>query len=219
MLMAHVSAYWPLFGLRVVTPRIELRYPDDELVAALAELAAEGIHDPATMPFSVPWTDAPTGGQQERNTMQFFWRTRAESTPEKWILPMAVMADGEPVGVQSIHTTGYAITRVIETGSWLGQAFQGQGIGIEMRAAILHLGFAGFGAECATTGGFEDNGASLGVTRRLGYEPNGEKVEVRRGEPARLLLFRMTRAMWQQRRRDDIEIEGLEPCLELYGLS
>lgn len=47
--MAHS---WPLFDLQVVTPQIVLRYVSDELGAALATLAAKGIHDPATMPFS-----------------------------------------------------------------------------------------------------------------------------------------------------------------------
>jgi hypothetical protein len=30
--------------------------------------------------------------------------------------------------------------------------------------------------------------------------------------------FRMTRARWLERRRDDIRIDGLEPCLPLLGL-
>ena len=50
---------WPLFDLVVRTPRLELRYPDDELAAEIAELTAEPIHDPATMPFSIAWTDGP----------------------------------------------------------------------------------------------------------------------------------------------------------------
>ena len=45
------TAIWPLFDLRVTTPRLSLRYVADELVA-------QGIHDPATMPFSEPWTHA-----------------------------------------------------------------------------------------------------------------------------------------------------------------
>ena len=42
-----------------------------------------------------------------------------------------------------------------------------------MRIATLHLGFLGLDALEASTGAFEDNLASLGVTRKLGYEPNG----------------------------------------------
>ena len=51
--------YWPLFDLRVRTPRLELRYPSDDDLVALVDLARMGIHPPETMPFSTPWTDVP----------------------------------------------------------------------------------------------------------------------------------------------------------------
>jgi hypothetical protein len=34
-----------------------------------------------------------------------------------------------------------------------------------------------------------------------------------------MLYFRMSRAMWLERRRDDIVIENLEACLPLLGLA
>ena len=68
---------WPFFDLRVVTPTLELVPIDDEVGTELALLAARGIHDPEFMPFAFPWTDVPSP-QLERNTMQFYWRTRAE---------------------------------------------------------------------------------------------------------------------------------------------
>jgi RimJ/RimL family protein N-acetyltransferase len=215
--MAH--PVWPLFDLRVVTPRVELRYPDDGTIAALAELASRGVHDPATMPFGIPWTDAPTGGPLERSSMQFLWRSRTDWTPAKWDLPFAVFRDGELVGVQSIGAHDYATRRSFETGSWLGRPFQGQGLGTEMRAAILHFGFVGLGAEAAHTSAWHDNEPSLAVTRRLGYEPNGEAFEVRRGERDRQLAFRLTRADWAARQRDDIDIEGLAGCQVFFGLT
>jgi RimJ/RimL family protein N-acetyltransferase len=216
--MAH--PYWPLFDLVVRTPTLELRYVDDDIATALAALAAKGVHDPAVMPFSFPWTDVPSP-QLERNSLQWFWRTRAELQPDAWSLPMGVVVDGEVVGVQDLMTRNrFAIRRTFESGSWLGQAHHGQGIGKEMRAAILHLGFEGLGAEWAHTGAWEDNAASLGVTRSLGYEPNGQTVDTRRGESAAAMLyFRMSRAMWLERRRDDIVIENLEACLPLLGLA
>ncbi|GAA0542002.1 hypothetical protein [Actinomadura livida] len=36
--------HFPLLGLRLSTPRLELRLPSSEELATLAELAAEGIH-------------------------------------------------------------------------------------------------------------------------------------------------------------------------------
>ena len=210
--------HWPLFELRVLTPRLELRYPDDETAAALADRAASGVHDPDTMPFAMPWTDVKPP-ELQRNSMQYIWRTRAEWTADAWDLPMAVVVDGEAVGVQGMTAKRFKLRRSFETGSWLAQSVQGQGIGKEMRAAMLHLGFAGLGADWAHTGAWHDNHASLGVTRALGYTPNGETVDVRRNETGETMLgFRMSRADWEARRRDDIVIENLEPCLPLFGV-
>lgn len=38
--MAH--PHWPLFDVAVRTPRLELRYPDDELLFELAGVVAHG---------------------------------------------------------------------------------------------------------------------------------------------------------------------------------
>src|SRR5262245_28092449 len=97
-----LSAHWPLFGLRVTTPRLELQYPDDAICNALVDVAARGIHDPATMPFSIPWTDE-SPPMLQRHSLQYLWRERSEWTPDRWRLPMAVVLDGEVVGVQALQ--------------------------------------------------------------------------------------------------------------------
>ncbi len=95
------STHWPLFDLRVVTPRVELRPPSDDDLAELAALAAEGVHEPDYMPFSIPWTD---GGPEAaaRNTLQFNWRIRAEWKPDAWHLSFVTVVGGEIVGMQGI---------------------------------------------------------------------------------------------------------------------
>jgi RimJ/RimL family protein N-acetyltransferase len=209
---------WPLFGLRIVTPRLELRYADDADVLALAELAVLGIHDPGTMPFSFPWTDAPAL-ELRRNAVQFYWRQRAEWTPTHWHLPFTTVVDGEVVGTQSAIADDFTVLREVGTGSWLGRAHQGRGIGKEMRAAVLHFAFAGLGAEYALTGAWHDNAASLGVTRSLGYVEDGQRRAKRRDVPDWLVGFRLARSQWEERRRDDINIEGLDACLDQFGVS
>ena len=188
------ATIWPFAALRVTTPRLELRYPDDDGLVALARLAAEGIHDPASMPFNTPWTRAESP-ELERNALQHSWGRRASLTRDDWSLPFVVCVDGEPVStVRRAH---------------------GHGIGTEMRAAVLHLAFAGLGAEEALSGSFADNPASAAVSRHNGYEANGEEIYEREGEPARMQRWVLTRAKWTPRRRDDITIEGLDACLPL----
>ena len=203
---------WPLAALRITTPALELRYPDDDDLVALAHLAAEGIHDPATMPFFVPWSRAGSP-ELERSVLQHSWGRRASLTRDDWSLPLVVLHDGELVGMQEMHATRFPVRRVVDTGSWLVRRAQGQGIGTEMRAAVLHLAFAGLGAEEARSGSFVDNHASAGVSRRNGYQPNGYDVVDREGEPAQLQRWALTRAQWAPHRRDDVTIDGLAACL------
>jgi RimJ/RimL family protein N-acetyltransferase len=212
------TPHWPFFDLVVCTPRLELRYPDDELALKVAELTAEPIHDPASMPFSIPWTDTPVA-DLPRKSMQHYWLTRASLAPDNFSLMMAVLVDGEVVGVQDLMAADFATTRVFKTGSWLTRRVHRRGIGKEMRAAILHLGFEGLGGQTALTSAWDDNEPSLGVTRSLGYEPNGFEIGMRRDAAARMEHFAMTRERWLERRRDDITISGLEPCLPLLGLT
>jgi hypothetical protein len=89
--------HWPLYGLRLRTPRLELRLPGPEEPDALAQLAAEGVHDPGWMPFIVPWTDL-LPGKRSRSVMQFHWRTLAGWTPQDWNQQLAVFLEGAAAG-------------------------------------------------------------------------------------------------------------------------
>jgi RimJ/RimL family protein N-acetyltransferase len=210
--------YWPLFDLEIRTPRLTLRYLDDELGTAVAAVAALGVHDPSWMPFMTPWTDHDSP-ELERNAFQFWWRSRAEIRPDHWNINLAVIVDGAVVGASGLSADNFGVLRTFETGSWLGRAFQGKGLGAELREATLHLGFAGLGAEHATTGAFTDNAPSLAVTQRLGYEPEGARRVVRRGESAELLGFRMQRSHWETIRRDDIEMSGVDGARDLLHIT
>ncbi|SBS72860.1 conserved hypothetical protein [uncultured Mycobacterium sp.] len=212
--MAH--DIWPLADLQVLTPRVVLRYVSDELGVQLATLAARGIHDPATMPFSEPWTDVPSP-QLERNSLQYYWRNRVETAPQRWNLDLAVLVDDAVVGMCSVHAEHFPQNRSLTTGSWLGLAHQGQGIGKELRQAALHLIFAGFDADLAVTRAWHDNAASLGVTRSLPYTETVRTVETRRDRPDTMVGFAMTPGRWATIRRDDIRLVGIEAVREVLG--
>jgi RimJ/RimL family protein N-acetyltransferase len=209
---------WPPAAVVVRTPRVELRWPSDDDLVALAALAADGIHDEAFMPFGAPWS---LGDPAEvaRNVLRWHWRTWAEWDPAKWSWNPVVVADGRVVGTQGVSATSFGVTRTVESGSWLGRKHQGQGIGKEMRAAMLHLAFAGLDATWACTGAFDDNEPSLGVTRSLGYHPNGERILAVQDQRRRELLFTLPRADWEQTRRTDIELEGVEAARPMFGLD
>lgn len=210
--------HFPLLGLRLRTPRLELRLPDAEELAALADLAADGIHEADAMPFLVPWTDQPPA-DVARSVVQHHWLRLGTWTPENWSLNLTVFRSGEVVGVQTIGARDLAVSREVHTGSWLGRRYQGQGIGTEMRAAVLQLAFEGLGAEHAASGAFEHNLSSSGVSRKLGYEPDGIHRRVVRGTLSIERRLRLTRARWERHRTIAVTVEGLGPCLPLFGLT
>lgn len=215
MAASSLGSIWPLFELVVRTPRLELRYPSDEDLAELAGLTGN-IHDPAERPFIEPWNQAPDG-ERERNTLQFHWANRASFAPAAWVLSLVAVVDGQVVGEQSVRATEFATTRTVDTGSWLHRPRHGQGFGTEMRCAVLHLAFAGLGAERAETSCYEGSHASRRVTEKLGYEQTEEGIEDHDGTARRWWGYAIDHRHWEQQRRSDIELLGAEACRQLLG--
>jgi RimJ/RimL family protein N-acetyltransferase len=214
--MSALVHHWPVAGLVVRTPRVSLRWPDDDDLVALAAVAAQGIHGDDEMPFSTPWSRLPPD-EMALGLLRFHWKCRGSWASDDWDWNPVVVVDGEIVGSQAMVATRFPVLRTVSTGSWLGRAHQGKGIGTEMRAAVLHLAFAGLGAVRAETGAWVDNPASIAVTRKLGYEPNGDKLLELDGQAKRQVAFALSHDRWASARRDDIEIVGLEPCLAHFG--
>jgi RimJ/RimL family protein N-acetyltransferase len=212
-----MSTQWPLFDIRVSTPRLELRLPNTEQLEELAELSIDGVHGPELMPFVVPWTDAPPE-ERGQQVMKYHWSKLGSWSADNWSLNFAVFRDGVVIGTQEIAGRDFGVLREFTTGSWLGRRYHGNGYGTEMRAAVLHFGFAGLGAEYATSGAFEDNAPSLNVSRKLGYEPDGIQRLVRRGVAATEIRLRMSRAAWEANHKLDVEIQNLDNCLPLFGV-
>ena len=215
----HVGMeHWPLYGLVVRTPLLELRPIRETEMSELIALADRGIHEPSSMPFQTPWTDLPDD-ERRQGLARFVWRCWADLSPASWRIPFGVWVDDAAIGMQDIAAGDFPSIREAETGSWLGRAQQGQGLGTEMRSAILHLAFGGMGASAALSGAFWDNEPSLGVSRKLGYEADGVQTLLRRGVPDRSQRLRLTRERWERDRRDDITIDGLDAALPLLGLT
>jgi RimJ/RimL family protein N-acetyltransferase len=212
---------WPPARLRVTTPRLELRLPTDEEIVELAAAATRGIHDPDTMPFASPWSDAPAD-ELARSMYSWHCQLRGAWQPTRWTILFAVFVDGQPVGAQDVAGSSFGVRRQVATASWLAQEVQGRGIGTEMRAAALQLAFEALGAAAAISGAYEENVASQRVSEKCGYEPNGLHVVARsRGANAPdsvantttcaiERLYRITHEQWLPRRRDDIVVSGLD---------
>jgi RimJ/RimL family protein N-acetyltransferase/ribosomal protein S18 acetylase RimI-like enzyme len=203
----------PLTRLRVRTPRLELRLATRAELRALADVALAGIHDPAEMPFEFPWTDTLTA----ESFVAFHEQAVANWDPSNWQLNLVAFHRGRAVGAQGIGAERFSESRAVSTGSWLGKAWQGMGLGTEMRAAVLELAFAGLGAERATSGFVAGNPQSRGVSRKLGYEIVGAHVVSPRGAPLEHTDLELRRENFSS--PVDVELVALEPLLPFFGAA
>ena len=167
--------------------------------------------------FAAPWHELPSPAF-ERQFLQHWWKSRGSWSPTNWALGLAVVAEGRPIGIQDVIAEQFAIRRTILTASWLGAAYQGRGYGTEMRAAVLALVFDGLGAQSAESGYFTGNAASARVPEKLGYVPNGEEIYAVAGQRVVESRVRLTPDTWR-RELVPVTIEGLEPCLKLFGVG
>jgi RimJ/RimL family protein N-acetyltransferase len=207
----------PLYGLHLRTPRLELRLGSRDELVEVHELARQGIHPPDEMPFEIPWTDRSSEDDFVEQAVEFHQAALRDWRPDRWSFnPLAFLAD-RPIGSQGMRAENFPEDRIVDTGSWLGHAFQRQGLGTEMRAALLELAFRQLGARTATSGSVLGNESSKRVSEKLGYEIVGKSTIAPRGEPVDKYDFRIESARW--RSPFPIEIEGAELCLPLFGAT
>lgn len=216
--MKTLAEIWPVFGLRVSAGPIELGPILDSDIPDLVALAEAGIHDADAMPFYIPWSTAPQP-ELERGMVAHYWRTRAEFKPERWTMEFLVRYDGETVGSQGFSADNYAVTLTGETGSWLGRAHQGRGIGTLMRQTICSFLFDHLDAVEIASGAFLDNPASLAVSRKVGYQPNGQERLKRRDGEAAVSQKLMLRPETFVRHEYPLQVDGVAAVRRLIGLD
>jgi RimJ/RimL family protein N-acetyltransferase len=203
----------PLTRLRVRTPRLELRLATDAELEALGRLALDGIHPPEEMPFEVAWTDTATVG----SVVDYHRERLASLTASEWHVALVVFHHGRPIGVQELAARDFARTRRVSTGSWLGAAYQGRGLGTEMRVGVLELAFRGLGAKVAVSGHLAGNEASRGVSRKLGYAVVGTHDVAPRGEPVEHVDLELRRDRFVS--PVPVELVGLEAARAALELA
>ncbi|GAB3280656.1 GNAT family protein [Sinomonas notoginsengisoli] len=217
--MDPLEELWPVFGLRLLTPNLVLRPLRDEDIPRYVEAAASGIHShaPGRTPFGAPWDESPA---LPANTARWIWECRLRSSPEDWIVMFGIFThDGAFLGSQDVVAKDFPGLRTIRTGSWLRRDAQGRGLGTEMRAAVLMWAFDLLGAQVATTSAWDWNAPSLAVSRKLGYEPNGEgRHSPRPGVVERELRLRLPREALR-RPTWDLEVRGQEAAAAFLGIA
>ena len=209
--------YWPLFDLRLSTPGLTLRPMAEADLAAIADLLPEDVEmDPARHSYESEDLRLSRGIQVH----QAYWRAYGTWCPRAWRPGFVVRsAAGEILGVQELEGNDFLTLRTVDSSSFLIAAARGRGYGKQMRTAVLALAFGPLEAEAAITSAWHDNHASLGVSRALGYRPNGESLHSHPGKVDVMKHMRLLRADWLASGIGaNVEITGFGPCRPLFGL-
>jgi len=208
--------HWPLIGLRLTTRRVELRLPTDDELAALADVAAAGVHQPGEQPYLTPWTDV-SPEQRARHVLQQHWSRRGEWSVDAWALELAVFHHRQPVGMVALKARTFSVLREVRTESWLGLDHHRRGLGTHARTAVLALAFDGLQALSALSEAFQDNAGSQGVSRKLGYHHDGISRDVLHEHVVVSDRLRLDRSDWQRTPHETVTVSGLTPCLPDFG--
>ena len=211
------NRYWPMFDLRLTTPDLQLRHLTEGDLASLADILPDDAEqDPSST--SYPGLD------RDRNRgvvlHQDYWRARGSWRPDSWALSFGVFRAGELVGYQGLEGDDFARLRTVDSSSFLAAAVRGQGLGKQMRAAVLALAFGALGARFAITSAWTDNHASLAVSRALGYVDNGVSAHQRGETAGEMAHLRLTREQWLTSGWGDrVVVAGIEDCMTFFGLG
>ena len=211
------NRYWPLFDLGLSTPGLRLRPMTEADLGPIADLLPDDVEQdpgPAQYDLGDPRID------RGIVSCQAYWRAYGSWRPRAWRLPFVARSPaGEILGVQELEGDDFPALRTVDSSSFLVTAARGRGLGKQMRTAVLALAFGPLAAEAAITSAWHDNHASLGVSRALGYRPNGESLHAHPGRVDVLTHMRLLRADWlASGAGDQVEITGFDPCRPLFGL-
>jgi RimJ/RimL family protein N-acetyltransferase len=178
--MLTLEEIFPPFALRISCEPLELMVLRDEDLPELVDLVRAGIHVPGLpMPFLTSWHEQPyapgTPDGFPTSSLGWWWTQRATFAPDDWHLALVVRRNGDLVGMQDLHAKDFPQRRQVMTGSWLGRASQGIGIGTLMRQLVVGFAFDELNADQCESGYIVGNGPSAAVSRKVGYGDNGRR--------------------------------------------
>jgi RimJ/RimL family protein N-acetyltransferase len=210
------SRWWPLLDLRLRTGDLVLAPLQEPDLAEAAELLPPDVE----LNPSAPAYDLDTSTSRGVVLHQEYWRYYGTWSVEAWRLTFAVRRGSDLLGLQELEGNDFVRLRTVDTSSWLVADARGTGIGKAMRRAVLALAFGPLEARAAITSAWHDNLGSLGVSRSIGYQPNGESFMARGDGVDTLVHLRMTREQWEATgAAAEVTVEGFEPCRPYFGLG
>jgi RimJ/RimL family protein N-acetyltransferase len=213
--MSH--AHWPIFDIRIGVGDLTMR----PLVEAdLDELARMLPPDVELNPASPTYDGAPAETARGTIVWQDYWRAMGTWTIDAWRLTFGVWRGQALIGTQELEGNDFPRLRTVDSASMLAVDERGKGRGKAMRRAVLALAFGGLQAECAISSAWQDNRASLGVSRALGYVDNGVERHRRDDGVDDMVHLRLGRDAWlASGHAAGVEVDFPDACRPYFGLA
>ena len=202
------------YQIEMQTKRLKLRIPKNEETAGLAKVLADGIQEEGQPHFM---DDNLYGKSVEENTKvlkEFIEKAIYQWNKENWHIPFGVFLDDQPIGLVTIFSNHFPITKGFGCSYWIGLPYQKKGYGTEAFQALLSFGFDGLVAREAYVGAYSDNIPSLRLLEKLEFVFNGEYWMERGGKAIKDRRMRLPREKWQK--PTDIKIDGLASAADLF---
>lgn len=205
-----------LFNISIKTSRLNLRVPKDKEFEQLGQVVSDGIQKPDEPHFQSEGLYNKTPEEGTKGLKEFVEGHINNWSKEDWQLPFAIFYEDRPIGLITMYSKQFPITRGFGASYWIGLPYQGKGLGTEALNAILTLGFDGLSAREAYCGTWSDNIASLRMMEKLGFVFNGEYWMNRNGEAVKDRRMRLPKESWIK--SENISINGLDERFEIFGV-
>ena len=203
---------WPVMGLRATADEVVLRPVVEGDIVELATLLPDDYELDPTI-------DSAAELPRPLHLLRTYWRDQAVWRTDSWKLHLAAIApSGRPIGMQILEAEDFAADRTVDSASWVTPAARRRGFGAAMRGAMLALAFDGLGARRAVTSAWQDNTASLAVSRRHGYEVDHVEQRVRGDAQDVLVHLQLSVDSWRATPHQRVELTGVEPALASFGI-
>lgn len=208
----RLVSIFPAYALRVRCGDLELRVLREADLPELYALYDEPIFPDPKADYVFGWWKV-AEPRRRFNAFQFWAGARASFGMNAWTLQFGVWADGRLVGAQDLNAHSFILTKEVSSGSWLIGQMQGRGYGKLMRQMVLTLAFDHFGAKVARSNAGVHNAASQGVSRSVGYEPDGTQTII--DQLANVVEMQRMRLIPENFRRPaaKVEVTGLHQQL------
>ena len=202
---------FPPLGLTLTLGSLSLRLLREADLDAYVELiTADVFVDPDADHAFAWWREVRDVGPL--SSLQHQWRARASVSPQAWELVLGVFDSGRLVGMQDLRAVDFGTRHTVDSGSFVRLDQAGRGVGTLMRQAVVAFAFDHLGAVRAETSAIEGNAASLRVSEKVGYRPNGTRLLAEGGRA--LLAHDMVVTPESFVRADEpLRVDGVTPAL------